>query len=119
MVIYKLCTEREEMVTKLLGYDAANKIVMVESMEDVAFSKEDVPPSKPFQINTKTFSKDFTSLVAMLGDMEFSGLDSETYKNIGLLKMVYLRKAEKLILQHQINLIKNVMKIYLEDIIIF
>ena len=80
MLIYKLCVEREEMVTKLLGYDAANKIVMIESMEDVAFSKEDVPPSKPFQINTKTFSKDFTSLVAMLGDLEFSGLDSETYK---------------------------------------
>lgn len=80
MLIYKLCVEREEMLTKLLGYDAANKIVMIESMEDVAFSKEDVPPSKPFQINTKTFSKDFTSLVAMLGDMEFSGLDSETYK---------------------------------------
>lgn len=80
MLIYKLCVEREEMLTKLLGYDAANKIVMIESMEDVAFSKEDVPPAKPFQINTKTFSKDFTSLVAMLGDMEFSGLDSETYK---------------------------------------
>ncbi len=80
MLIYKLCVEREEMLTKLLGYDAANKIIMIESMEDVAFSKEDVPPSKPFQINTKTFSKDFTSLVAMLGDMEFSGLDSETYK---------------------------------------
>lgn len=95
MVIYKLCTEREEMVTKLLGYDAANKIVMVESMEDVAFSKEDVPPSKPFQINTETFSKDFTSLVAMLGDMEFSGLDSETYKKYRTLEDSVFKKSGK------------------------
>lgn len=95
MVIYKLCTEREEMVTKLLGYDAANKIVMVESMEDAAFSKEDVPPSKPFQINTETFSKDFTSLVAMLGDLEFSGLDSETYKKYRTFEDNVFKKSGK------------------------
>lgn len=95
MLIYKLCVEREEMLTKLLGYDAANKIVMIESMEDVAFSKEDVPPAKPFQINTKTFSKDFTSLVAMLGDMEFSGLDSETYKKYRTFEDSVFKKGGK------------------------
>lgn len=95
MLIYKLCVEREEMLTKLLGYDAANKIVMIESMEDVAFSKEDVPPAKPFQINTKTFSKDFTSLVAMLGDMEFSGLDSETYKKYRTFEDSIFKKGGK------------------------
>ena len=52
IVIYKLCTEREEMVTKILGYEAANKIVMVESMEDATFSKEDTPLEKPFELKS-------------------------------------------------------------------
>lgn len=95
IVIYKLCTQREEIATNLLGYDAANKVVMVESMEDAAFSKEDVPPAKPFQINTETFSKDFTSLVTMLGDLEFSGIDSETYKKYRTLEDRAMEKSGK------------------------
>lgn len=86
MLIYKLCVEREEMLTKLLGYDAANKIVMIESMEDATFSKEDTPVASPFEIKSATFSNDFTSLVTMLGDLEFSGLESETFKKYRVLE---------------------------------
>lgn len=95
MVIYKLCTEREEMVTKLLGYDAANKIVMVESMEDATFSKEDTPLEKPFELKSETFSSEFTSLVSMLGDLEFSGLDSETFKQYRTIEDKAMQKAGK------------------------
>lgn len=95
MVIYKLCTEREEMVTKLLGYDAANKIVMVESMEDATFSKEDTPLEKPFELKSETFSSEFTSLVSMLGDLEFSGLDSETFKQYRTIEDKAMQKVGK------------------------
>ena len=95
IVIYKLCAEREEMITKLLGYEAANKIVMVESMEDATFSKEDTPLEKPFELKSSTFSSEFTTLVYMLGDLEFSGLDSETFKKYRALEDKSLQKAEK------------------------
>ena len=95
IVIYKLCTEREEMITKLLGYDAANKIVMVECMEDATFSKEDTPLEKPFELKSSTFSSEFTTLVTMLGDLEFNGLDSETFKKYRALEDKALQKAGK------------------------
>ena len=95
IVIYKLCTEREEMITKLLGYEAANKIVMVESMEDATFSKEDTPLEKPFELKSSTFSSEFTTLVYMLGDLEFSGLDSETFKKYRDLEDKSLQRAGK------------------------
>ena len=95
IVIYKLCTEREEMVTKILGYEAANKIVMVESMEDATFSKEDTPLEKPFELKSSTFSSEFTTLVTMLGDLEFSGLDSETFKKYRALEDKALEKVGK------------------------
>lgn len=92
LLLYNLCTEREEMVTKLLGYDATNKMLSIESLEDAAFSKENTSVAQPFQVQSKSFGSDFSSLVEMLGDLEFNGLNSETFKKYVSLEDDFFKK---------------------------
>ena len=85
-------SEFKDLLDKIGNTILENK---VESMEDATFSKEDTPLEKPFELKSSTFSSEFTTLVYMLGDLEFSGLDSETFKKYRALEDKTLQKAGK------------------------
>lgn len=81
MLIYDLCSQREEMITKLLGYEDANNIIKIESMEDAAFSKSDTPIAKSFTLTSSGFTSEFNNLISDIGEMEFDGVNSKTFSD--------------------------------------
>lgn len=78
-LIYELCEQRENMVTKLLGPEAISKVSVIESMEDAAYSKPDIVPLKPYSVSAQEFSSELNDLVSVLGDLKFNELESKTY----------------------------------------
>lgn len=79
-IIYDLCEEREKFVVDILGPQAVNKLAVIESKEDAAYSKANIAPFESHYVDSEEFSTELSSTIQILGDLKFNGMDSEVFK---------------------------------------
>lgn len=94
-VIYELCEQREELVTRLLGPEAISKISVIESMEDAAYSKPDIIPLESYSVSSEEFNSELSSLISSLGDLRFNEYESNTFKEFRRREEEEAKKSNK------------------------